>query len=886
MANFIQKKLNIYPHEVGRFVWIVAVFFVIFIATAVFRNYVDTTFLKRYGPQYIPWMLVINGGLTFVVFAISDRLARKFSDHVLLSGFLLLYAAAVTGLFMLVKMEVDLAYPLLYQLLYLLDTILLVYLWNICGDLFDARQGKRLFPLITAGQVLAVTLGNFGTEPLARLIGRDTTLLVFAGAFLAMALYLAPSAGKMLGDKVKKVAKAKAKAPRTKMTELPKIIKQYPIIRYLIILGLIPNILLPIFTYQFSVIANATFPTEQGLISFLGIFRGGMTMATFFLLFIVGRVYAKMGIANAALVHPINFALIFSGLSFFFNIYIAAAGQFTLRLVQRSVAGPVTKVLFSIIPGDLMTWSRTFVRGTVVKVGVLTGALLMIVLKPVMDAQSLSPIAVVLALYFVYETIVFGRRYKRGLKQVIIQQAVDFDQIETVRASDCNEGALALGKVVGVEDRTEDVLEEVVTCPVMPTRVALDQLDDTNPSARAEAAASFTNSHDLKGVRPLVTHLNDDEVVRKAAIESLIGYGEGILPYLESTLVGTPARVQRSILEVIRISGFREFEMLPFVGDKVYEAFGNLVALRVLTREEECVSVKMLKTHMEEKNDEILSLVFHALWVFYADMRLMYEALRSEDSSVAVEMVEATLDRELAPYLIPLIEGLPLEEKIDRGRKILPVMRNENLERILTILAHADDPTTRLLALFVIGECQLDPSFIPTLEASAEGDPSPDVRQAAEYALARCQNEDAPMPDIIETIKKLKSFSIFEGMGVRELQAISSVATAEVYPAGEVLIEEGEDNSSIFLITSGHVGVYSGYGSDSQVQKVVLGDGAFIGELSLFTKSMANASCVAEDEVETFVIRHHQFQEIMKIYPQIGINLCGFLATKLRETTY
>ncbi len=884
MSNFIQKKLNIYPHELGRFLWIVVVFFIIFFVTAVFRNYVDTTFLKRFGPQYIPWMLVINGGLTFIVFGVSDRLARRMHDSTLLSGFLVFYAGMVTGMFFLIKADVSLAYPILYQLLYLLDTILLVYLWNICGDLFDARQGKRLFPLITASQVLATTLGNFGTRPLSELIGRDSTLLVFSSVCLAMAVYLTSSSRKIMGDIQKKTAKVKAKAPRKKLSEIPGIVKEYPIVRYLIIVGLIPNILLPIFTYQFSIIANNTFPSEADLITFLGVFRGAMTAATFILLFTVGRVYSKIGIANAALVHPINFTLIFSGLSLFFNIYVAAAGQFTLRLVQRTVAGPVTKVLFNIIPAELMTWSRSFVRGTVVKVGMLTGALMMIGLKPIMDAQMMAPIAVVLALYFLVETIVFNRRYRRGLKQVIVEQRVDFDQISRVRASDCGDGTME-GTGVSVEDREDRALAEVVTCPLIPPAAALEQLDDDSPRARAEAALSFAHSHDPRAVRRLVMALDDDETVRKAAIDALISYGESILPYLESALMGNSVRIQRGILEVIRISGFRDFEMLPFVGTKMIEAFSNLIALHVLESEEDSAGGEMLKVHLIEKNDEILSLVFHALWVFYADMRLMYEALRSEDASVAVEMVEATLDKNLATYLIPLIEGLPLEEKIEQGRKLLPIIRKENRERILTILAHAEDPCTRLMALFYIGEHLADPSFIPTLE-SLEGDSSPQVQQVVRYALRRCLNEVAPMPDVIDRINKLKSFTIFEGMGVRELQAISSVAVTENFPQDEVLIHEGEENSSIFLIVSGKIGVYTDYGAENEVHKVTLGEGAFIGELSLFTKALANATCVAIEPTEAFVIRHHQFQEIMKIYPQIGINLCTFLATKLSQTTY
>jgi len=62
-----------------------AIFFAIFLVTAVFRNYVDTAFLKRYGAQYIPQMLVINALLTFVIFGIADRartpLSRSSSSY-------------------------------------------------------------------------------------------------------------------------------------------------------------------------------------------------------------------------------------------------------------------------------------------------------------------------------------------------------------------------------------------------------------------------------------------------------------------------------------------------------------------------------------------------------------------------------------------------------------------------------------------------------------------------------------------------------------------------------------------------------------------------------------------------------------------------------------
>ena len=142
------------------------------------------------------------------------------------------------------------------------------------------------------------------------------------------------------------------------------------------------------------------------------------------------------------------------------------------------------------------------------------------------------------------------------------------------------------------------------------------------------------------------------------------------------------------------------------------------------------------------------------------------------------------------------------------------------------------------------------------------------------------------MPDIIKTINALKSFSIFDEMGLRELQALASIATVEAFAPNDVLIREGIEAGTIYLLISGQLGVYKDYGGPDQVKKAALGKGAFVGELSLFTPFPPNASCVALEPLEAMVIRHHQFQEIMKIYPQIGINLCRFLATKLRETTY
>ncbi len=395
-------------------------------------------------------------------------------------------------------------------------------------------------------------------------------------------------------------------------------------------------------------------------------------MTTFVFLFFMGRLYTSIGLTNSSMIQPLNFSLLFGSLLPFFNIYIAAYGQFTTLLIQRAIAGPVNKILYSIIPSDLLQWSRTFIRGTVLKVGMLSGSLIMIVLKPVASAQQLAVIGLILSIYWLIETYIFRKHYKRILKQVIVEKQIDFEQIESVRPLDSGGAAMEVGPVA-VESRAEELrLEDIRERKVIEPEIALKLLEDSNPLTRAEAALSFIDSQDVRAVSKLIHLLEDtDEEVRKAAIEALMRYGDKIVPYLEVCLIEAPPRTKQGILEVIRLSGAKDFEIIPFLGKELALAYSNLIALRQIRKLSNSLSTEMLEKHLIELNEETLSLIFYALWVYHADMRLMYQALKSESASIAVELIENSIQKELTPYLIPLIEDMPLDQKIEEGKRHL-----------------------------------------------------------------------------------------------------------------------------------------------------------------------------------------------------------------------
>jgi hypothetical protein len=543
----------------------------------------------------------------------------------------------------------------------------------------------------------------------------------------------------------------------------------------------------------------------------------------------------------------------------------------------------VNKILFSVIPKTLAAWSRTFIRGTVLKIGMLTGSLLMIFLKPVMTPQDFAYIAVVLAAYWVFETLVFRKEYKRILKQVIVEGKIDYDKVEAVGSFDAGGAPMGL-ESTAVDMPEEERAEEEAKPAQMAPELALKMLDDPSADVRTGAALALAVNPDMRAARKLIRCLEDlDDNVRSASMEALIAYPREILPFLESCLLESSLRGKQAILEVIRLSpNIGDFEMAHLLGRSVEEAYGNLMVIRRLQELENYASVQMLKEHLLARNEEILSLLFYALWVYHADMRLMYQSLKSENASVAIEMVETSIRGQNLPYLLPLIDDLPLDEKIEKGRKLFNLVSRDEPERLLTFLSHSEDPLTRMLSLYVMSDLMPNVAFIPVIESMLE-DEDVFVRQVAEFARARETNKESKVPAIIEIINKLKTFALFEGLGIRELHAIATITREQTFMPQDIVIRAGEENHSIYLVLSGQIATYHDYGTADQ-KEVRKGDaGGYLNFVPAFLHQPALNTSISVVDTNVLVLPQSQFHEMMRIYPQIGLNLLGLAAKLLRS---
>ena len=885
MRDFAEKYFSVFHNEYPKLLWIASVCFFLFFVTALFRNFVDTTFLKRYGPQAIPMMLLTNAILTVALFAVTDKLLKIFPDRVILSCFLIISALSAPVFDLMIASGSMVVYPVIYQLMLLIDSVLFVHIWNIAGDMFNARQGKRIFPLITASQLLGTIVGSFSTGLLVSVAGEKHILLIFAAVYMAVGIYMLKTGQKVLGSSERLVIEGQINCAKVRLRQVPGLMKKYPIIKFLVITGLIPNILLPIFFFQFNTIANGSFADEQSLITFFSIFRGMTTLVTFFVLFFSPNLLSFLGLPNSSLLFTFNFTALFAILPYAFNIFVAAYGQFSTILIQRAVAGPVNKILYSIVPTDLQTWSRTFIRGSVLKIGMFTGSIFMLVSKPFLDARDLSYVGLILSIVLLTETLQFRSLYKHVLKQVLTHQEnpadipgseknVQFDHFST------RDGLVH--QTIELPLPTREFCPE--TSSIGSAQEALALMEQESGPFLMEAIAFFSKNHDFRAVRKLVLMLSsNDDRVRSACVDALRRYPKTVLPFLEASLLTSDLRAKQGILEVIRLSySINEFENNVHLNIAVTEVYTNLIYIHRLEPLSVNKNSKMLIKHLHETNEEILRLIFYGLWVYHSDMRLMYDAIKSDKAAIAVELLETTVRRDVSSYLIPLLEDIPVERKIELGRSMLLLIRDDTINRTLTLLAQSDDRLTRLLAIASISDVWPDESLIPVVESRLY-DEHKDVREAANMVLKKQDDQESTMIDTVELIEKFSLFPIFEGMSTRELHALATVTEIRNFEVGETIIQEGSENFSIYLITSGLVRVYKNYNGPMQTLKFSIGTGSFLGFVGMFTNTPVEVTCVASEPTETFVLPQVQFQGIIRVYPQIAVNLCRFCAIKFKE---
>ena len=436
MLKLIGKWLNIYEDEIGLFMWSMILLFLIRSSGIIFNNFAETAFLKRFGVEYLPIVYMLNSIATFIIMGVLAGVMARLPGARLLSYLLVFCGTSVAGLRFLIPFGFDLLYPLLFLLKAQYEILLGLLFWNLANDLFNTRQSKRLFPLITAGGVLGDIIGSFGTPIIAKIISIDNLMLIYLGTTMLGALTV-----KGLGSRFptilltdQRTITGKKGKPRTGIIEEIKkvipLIKESTLVKILILLTLFPNVVVPIMNYQFNFAVNEQFATEGGMIAFFGYFRGFMNIISLFLLMFVGRAYGRLGLPVVLMFHPFNYILAFLAFLLRFDIFSAMYARMSTNVLRTTFNKPATAVLMGLFPESHRAVMRAFLRGTVVRIGLLIGSGIILISENFFHPRYLSLVGIPIVSIWIITAFSLKKSYSKILLNLISTDMLDLKALE------------------------------------------------------------------------------------------------------------------------------------------------------------------------------------------------------------------------------------------------------------------------------------------------------------------------------------------------------------------------------------------------------------------------------------------------------------------------
>jgi len=131
----------------------------------------------------------------------------------------------------------------------------------------------------------------------------------------------------------------------------------------------------------------------------------------------------------------------------------------------------------------------------------------------------------------------------------------------------------------------------------------------------------------------------------------------------------------------------------------------------------------------------------------------------------------------------------------------------------------------------------------------------------------------------------LNKVPLFSSLNEEELSNIEKHAVTRNFTKRTVLINEGDQTNSLYVITSGKVKIYCGDEHGKEIIISTLGPGAYFGEVALIDDAERSASVMTMEDSSFLVISKEAFKSALGQFPEIAIRLIQEFTHRLRNNT-
>ncbi|OUJ76322.1 cyclic nucleotide-binding domain-containing protein [Hymenobacter crusticola] len=778
-----------------------------------------------------------------------------------------------------------------YRVIYLLTNL---EFWGVSAVVFDVRQGRRLFSVISSGDMPAKALGAV----LAILIHHHSDLLWLLltafGAYLGALLTL-QATGRLHDVAVK----AAARAARTQAVA-PGLRKWFGDSRLVLTLCLSLTAIAAVTTgveYSFFVNVKHKFHDQASVMQYVGsVLVLTYLLASLFKLLFSHALLSKLGIRWMLIALPI---VVLASLLLFGGLWLEQVGEsvlllyfcglyLVLEVLRRAVFDPVFLVLFQPMSAPERLQAHTLVKGFYEPLGMALGGVLLFALHWVPTLSQWAPFAW-MALFMVGAVYFLHRTYGHYLSELHHALSRRFTTDTEVIGQSWSEalGARQNGTATLANGQETKQLIAALTDKNL-RHAAADQLVQLGEAAMPELAAVLQTSPDETLVRRVALVCGQLRV--PASRQALLG------------LVQQPNLARREVaLRALRSFGPSAAEAPLFEGLVLAE----MKLAQVLLHGQATTTDEILTWALDYELTKVQQRIFGLLFQLYAP-QLIADAQRGvmhaarERQANALEMLDNVIARPIYLALQTLFEVAPVRQKertftslvgpLEKEESILDtiIRRGESTFSDWTISAALSQwqPTAATIAeLLPHLESQnilIQESAFAVLDRLVEQAPAlyqPLLAAHPTLTSSRMSHHaTASRISASERVAVLKNTALFAATPENVLSSIVPIMKEVTFQAEQQVFAKGDLGSSLFIIYEGEVGIFSGAQHLATFRK-----GDFFGELALLDAEPRSATAVAKSNVVAFRLDQEDFYDVMEERSEVLRNIMRVLCQRLRR---
>jgi ATP/ADP translocase len=411
------------------FFYLLFVLFAYYILKPVSRG----LFLTKFDPDNLPSLYILIAAVGGIFAYFYSKLAAKTS---LRAAVFVTMASSVASLVAIWKL---IHFPWMVYVLNvwmsLFSIVLVSQGWLVASNIFDAREAKRVYPLLGMGMVLGAACGGEFTSRTARLLGTHNLLLATAAmvvlAYIAFRIATSRSAN----------AVREARAGQKEVTEFSfaGMVSDIARSRHLqVIVGIMMAMYMvdTLVEYQFQVTASGTHSGDN-LTAFFGKFYGLYVNLTEFVfqLFVTAAVVRHFGVGGTLQIAPATILIASGVVAASHSITTSAAVRLTEASTRYTLNRTGMELLYMPLPQELRNRIKAFIDICVDRLSRGIGGVLLLLLTTTrldLGVRGIAIVVICLCIPWIYLSYLARREYIASIRKRFEARRLDLESARVV----------------------------------------------------------------------------------------------------------------------------------------------------------------------------------------------------------------------------------------------------------------------------------------------------------------------------------------------------------------------------------------------------------------------------------------------------------------------